>query len=198
MAQFTDSPYEYQMKQTPKGTRMPGSCLPRYPPGHKCFHCPYGRDKPCIGLCLKDIAPEMKKKEKTMKQTQSKKGQTAAVLLAAFFFSISSLCIPAVAGGYSGNAPLRVDVVSIRDWPGETDAVMEIAENLDEHEDGEEATSSNAERATKSNARKSDAKKSAHTDTRTAKATENTPISIIHPSTPANAAKQEMFYADHE
>ena len=133
-----------------------------------------------------------------MKRTQTGKGRTAAVLLAAFFFSISSLCIPAVAGGYSGNAPLRVGVVSIRDWPGESDAVMEIAENLDEHEDSDEATSSNAERATKSNARKSDAKKSAHTDTRTAKATEDNPISIIRPATPANAEKQEMFYADHE
>lgn len=133
-----------------------------------------------------------------MKQTQSGKGATAAVLLAVFFFSINSLCIPAAAGGYSGNAPLRVGVVSIRDWPGETDAIMEIAENLDEHEDGEEATSSNAERATKSNARKSNAKKSAHTDTGTAKTTEDKPISLIHPSTPANAAKQEIFYAGHE
>lgn len=192
MAQFTDSPYEYQMKQTPKGTRMPGSSLPRYPPGHKCFHCPYGRDKPCIGLCLKDIAPEMKKKEKTMKRTQSKKGQTAAVLLAAFFFSINSLCIPAVAGGYSGNAPLRVGVVSIRDWPGETDAVMEIAENLDEldeHEDGEEATSSNAERATKSNARKS-----VHTNTKTTANADTNP----RKASLSDAGKQEIFYAEDE
>lgn len=55
MARFTDSPYERMMTQKPQAGRFPETEPPRFPPGHKCHGCPYGRDKPCVGMCLKEI-----------------------------------------------------------------------------------------------------------------------------------------------
>ena len=53
MVHFTDSLYEYMMAQKPDTGRDSG--LPRYPPGHKCHGCPYGRERPCVGICMKDL-----------------------------------------------------------------------------------------------------------------------------------------------
>lgn len=55
MTRFTNSPYERMMTQKPKAGRLSGTEPPRFPPGHKCHGCPYGRDMPCVGLCLKEI-----------------------------------------------------------------------------------------------------------------------------------------------
>lgn len=62
MAGFTDSPYEYMMQQKPEPGRLEGGSPPRYPPGHKCHGCPYGRERPCIGVCMKAIYPGKRKK----------------------------------------------------------------------------------------------------------------------------------------
>lgn len=55
MARFTDSPYEYMMSQKPQSGRISEAEPPRFPPGHKCHGCPYGRGKPCVGMCMKDL-----------------------------------------------------------------------------------------------------------------------------------------------
>lgn len=55
MTRFTDSPLEYMMAQKPHTGRQAETGPPRYPPGHKCHGCPYGRDRPCLGVCMKDL-----------------------------------------------------------------------------------------------------------------------------------------------
>lgn len=55
MAGFTDSPYEYMMQQEPEPGRPERVSAPQYPPGHRCHGCPYGRDRPCIGVCMKAL-----------------------------------------------------------------------------------------------------------------------------------------------
>lgn len=57
MGGFTGSPYEYMMKEKPAGNMRP---FPReerlrYPAGHKCQGCPYGRERPCMGVCFKEL-----------------------------------------------------------------------------------------------------------------------------------------------
>lgn len=61
MAGFTDSPYEYMMQQEPEPGRPERVGAPQYPPGHRCHGCPYGRDRPCIGVCMKELYPGKKK-----------------------------------------------------------------------------------------------------------------------------------------
>lgn len=61
MAGFTDSPYEYMMQQEPEPGRSERVSAPQYPPGHRCHGCPYGRDRPCIGVCMKEIYREKRK-----------------------------------------------------------------------------------------------------------------------------------------
>ena len=61
MAGFTDSPYEYMMQQEPEPGRPERGETPWYPPGHRCCGCPYGRDRPCIGVCMKEIYPGRRK-----------------------------------------------------------------------------------------------------------------------------------------
>lgn len=51
MVRFTDSPYEYIMVQKPDAGRVRETV----PPGHKCHGCPYGRGRPCVGICMKDL-----------------------------------------------------------------------------------------------------------------------------------------------
>lgn len=55
MTRFTDSAYEMMMTQKPHTGRQTETEPPRYPPGHKCHGCPYGRDRPCLGMCMKDL-----------------------------------------------------------------------------------------------------------------------------------------------
>lgn len=63
MARFTDSPYEYMMAQKPstrqdRGTGQNPSQL------DKCRGCPYGRDRPCVGICMKDLMSGMGRKRR--------------------------------------------------------------------------------------------------------------------------------------
>lgn len=68
MAFFTDSPYERMMMQKPRGGQRETAPSP-YPPGHGCHGCPYGRDRPCLGVCIKKLetpparADEAKRRE---------------------------------------------------------------------------------------------------------------------------------------
>lgn len=55
MTRFTNSLYERMMTQKPQMGRLSEMDPPRFRPSYKCHGCPYGRDRPCIGLCLKDI-----------------------------------------------------------------------------------------------------------------------------------------------
>lgn len=55
MTRFTDSAYEMMMTQKPRTGRQTETEPPRYPSGHKCHGCPYGRDRPCLGMCMKDL-----------------------------------------------------------------------------------------------------------------------------------------------
>lgn len=64
MTRFTDSPYEYMMAQKPDADGRRESSAPRYPPGHKCYGCPYGRDRPCVGICMKDLNVPKRGKKK--------------------------------------------------------------------------------------------------------------------------------------
>lgn len=57
---FTDSPYEDMMRQKPTGRRAAAQAPPVLPPGHRCHNCPYGRDAPCLGVCLQQL---MRKEE---------------------------------------------------------------------------------------------------------------------------------------
>ena len=61
MAAFTDSPYEHMMQQKPVPGKTAGDCI-LYPPGHKCHGCPYGRGRPCVGVCMKKLYPGKRKK----------------------------------------------------------------------------------------------------------------------------------------
>ena len=61
MGFFTDSPYEYMMTQKPTEGRR-GSTPSFYPPGHKCHGCPYGKDRPCLGVCIKDLGSSLHRK----------------------------------------------------------------------------------------------------------------------------------------
>lgn len=63
MAGFTESPYEYMMQQKPEPAKPPVGGRPQYPPGHRCHGCPYGRERPCIGVCMKVLYPGKRKKE---------------------------------------------------------------------------------------------------------------------------------------
>ena len=62
MAGFTDSPYEYIMQQKPGSGKPVGEGGFQYPAEHKCHGCPYGRGRPCIGICMKKIYPGKRKK----------------------------------------------------------------------------------------------------------------------------------------
>ncbi|MCM1221260.1 MAG: hypothetical protein NC548_42955 [Lachnospiraceae bacterium] len=62
MAGFTESPYEYLMQQKPEPGKPVGETAYQYPLGHKCHGCPYGRGKPCIGVCLKGIFSRRRKR----------------------------------------------------------------------------------------------------------------------------------------
>ncbi len=61
MAVFTDSSFEHMMRQKPGPGKAAGEGNIQYPPGHKCNGCPYGRGRPCIGVCLKEICSGKKK-----------------------------------------------------------------------------------------------------------------------------------------
>lgn len=66
MAFFTDSPYEYMMTQKP-GAERREIAPPLYPPGHKCHGCPYGRDRLCLGVCIKELSTAVRRKEERAK-----------------------------------------------------------------------------------------------------------------------------------
>lgn len=63
MAQFTDSPYEYMMAQKPSARQRrekePAPSLPG-----RCRGCPYGRDRPCVGFCMKALLSDTGKKRR--------------------------------------------------------------------------------------------------------------------------------------
>lgn len=61
MAVFTDSPYEHMMQQKPGPGKPVGEGI-QYLPGHKCHGCPYGRGRPCVGVCMKALYPGKRKK----------------------------------------------------------------------------------------------------------------------------------------
>ena len=57
MGHFTDSPYEYMMMEKPAGNARPPQReggIP-YPAGPKCRGCPYGRERPCLGACIREL-----------------------------------------------------------------------------------------------------------------------------------------------
>lgn len=62
MTRFTDSPYEYLMTQKPhvgkKEDAGPAPC----PPGSRCAGCPYGKERSCIGVCIKKLILSTKKR----------------------------------------------------------------------------------------------------------------------------------------
>ena len=62
MAGFTDSPYEHMMQQKPGPGKPVGDGGFQYPAEHKCHGCPYGRGRPCTGVCMKKIYPGKRKK----------------------------------------------------------------------------------------------------------------------------------------
>lgn len=70
MAGFTDSPYEYMMQQEPEPGRAEKAGTLLYPPGHRCHGCPYGRDRPCIGVCMKELYPGKRKNRVVEKQRE--------------------------------------------------------------------------------------------------------------------------------
>lgn len=72
MAGFTDSPYEYMMQKEPEPGRPEREGAFRYPPGHRCNGCPYGRQRPCIGVCMKELYPG---KRKNRAEGQQKKAE---------------------------------------------------------------------------------------------------------------------------
>lgn len=61
MGFFTDSPYEYMMTQKPDAGRR-GNAPSLYPPGHQCYGCPYGKDRPCLGVCIKELGSSLRKR----------------------------------------------------------------------------------------------------------------------------------------
>lgn len=61
MKHFTESPYEEMMGLEPGAARPAPSREP--PPGDRCRGCPYGRIRPCIGVCMKELAGEKRGRE---------------------------------------------------------------------------------------------------------------------------------------
>ena len=60
MTRFTNSPYEEMMQEIPPGReRLEAS--PVWPPGHPCYGCPYGRDRPCMGICYRELMKGVRK-----------------------------------------------------------------------------------------------------------------------------------------
>lgn len=59
MGFFTDSPYEYMMTQKPDAGRRE-STPSLFPPGHRCYGCPYGKDRPCLGVCIKELGSSLR------------------------------------------------------------------------------------------------------------------------------------------
>lgn len=59
---FTDSPYEAMMQEKPNERRRKDRerlpCLP----GSGCAGCAYGRSFPCIGVCMKELLDDMRRK----------------------------------------------------------------------------------------------------------------------------------------
>ncbi|MCX4308312.1 MAG: hypothetical protein OSJ69_21300 [Acetatifactor sp.] len=55
MTYFTDSPFERMMVQKPGPVRRQGAQTPAFVPGNKCYGCVYGRDRPCVGVCMKKV-----------------------------------------------------------------------------------------------------------------------------------------------
>lgn len=52
MTYFTDSPYERMMRETPEEQRGNAPPVPASPP---CEDCPYQRQAPCMGVCIKKL-----------------------------------------------------------------------------------------------------------------------------------------------
>lgn len=65
MRRFTESPYEELMGQVPEGAHPAPS--PGPPPGDRCRGCPYGKPRPCIGVCMKELAKKQRGREQEMK-----------------------------------------------------------------------------------------------------------------------------------
>lgn len=64
MGRFTDSPYEYMMTEQPSsGQARETRTAPVL--SDKCQGCPYGRARPCVGFCLKDLMADIGKKRRS-------------------------------------------------------------------------------------------------------------------------------------
>ena len=64
MGRFTDSPYEYMMTEQPSsGQARETGTAPVL--SDKCQGCPYGRARPCVGFCLKDLMADIAKKRRS-------------------------------------------------------------------------------------------------------------------------------------
>lgn len=61
MTLFTDSPYEYLMTQKPYAGKEADAGSPPHPPANQCAGCPYGKGRPCMGVCMKELLPASKK-----------------------------------------------------------------------------------------------------------------------------------------
>lgn len=62
MTRFTDSPYEYLMTQKPYVGKEADAGPAPHPPGSRCAGCPYGKGRPCIGVCMKKLLSPVKKR----------------------------------------------------------------------------------------------------------------------------------------
>lgn len=58
MTRFTDSPYEYMMTQKPYVGKETDSEPVAQLSESRCVSCPYGKEKPCIGVCIQKLLSE--------------------------------------------------------------------------------------------------------------------------------------------
>lgn len=58
MTRFTESPYEYMMTQKPYAGKEADSGPVAQLPESRCVSCPYGKGKPCIGVCIQKLLSE--------------------------------------------------------------------------------------------------------------------------------------------
>lgn len=63
----------------------------------------------------------------------------------AAIIAVLFLCVPAMAGGYSANAELKINIIGIRPWPEEAETIEEIA--LFTEQELPQATPSNASKS---------------------------------------------------
>lgn len=61
MVHFTNSPFEYMMTQKPR--QIHENKTAHDFSKKQCIDCPYGRNRPCIGVCMKELLTKRKGKK---------------------------------------------------------------------------------------------------------------------------------------